>query len=77
MRIFRISTPARGLSSQAAESTYNQYLLVDDEPLLFSHRKFRCSRRSQEAVARILRWNASFAGFLFAFGGRSSVRAFK
>ncbi len=64
--IFRISTPVASIVAGGG-ITYNQYLLVDDEPLLFHTGKRRMFPQVQEAVARILplerlRW-ISFSHF--------------
>jgi len=64
-RIFRISTPVASIAGGGF--TYNQYLLVDDEPLLFHTGKRHMFSQVQEAVARILplerlRW-ISFSHF--------------
>jgi flavorubredoxin len=63
--IFRISTLVASIAGGGI--TYNQYLLVDDEPLLFHTGKRRMFPQVQEAVARILplerlRW-ISFSHF--------------
>jgi flavorubredoxin len=63
--IFRISTPVTSIAGGGI--TYNQYLLVDDEPLLFHTGKRRMFPQVQEAVARVLplerlRW-ISFSHF--------------
>ena len=63
--IFRISTPVTSIAGGSI--TYNQYLLVDDEPLLFHTGKRRMFPQVQETVARILplgrlRW-ISFSHF--------------
>jgi len=64
-RIFRISTPVPSVAGGGI--TYNQYLLVDDEPLLFHTGKRRMFSQVQEALARVLplehlRW-ISFSHF--------------
>ena len=64
--IFRISTPVASIVAGGG-ITYNQYLLVDDEPLLFHTGKRRMFPQVQEAVARVLplerlRW-ISFSHF--------------
>jgi flavorubredoxin len=63
--IFRISTPVPSISGGGI--TYNQYLLVDDEPLLFHTGKRRMFPQVREAVTRVLplerlRW-ISFSHF--------------
>jgi flavorubredoxin len=63
--IFRISTPVASIAGGGI--TYNQYLLVDDEPLLFHTGKRRMFSQVQEAVAHVLplehlRW-ISFSHF--------------
>ena len=50
--IFRISTLVASIAGGGI--TYNQYLLVDDEPLLFHTGKRRMFSQVQEAVARVL-----------------------
>ena len=63
--IFRISTPVASIAGGGI--TFNQYLLVDDEPLLFHTGKRRMFSEVSNAVARILplerlRW-ISFSHF--------------
>ena len=63
--IFRISTPVDSIAGGGI--TYNQYLIVDDEPLLFHTGKRRMFPQVQAAIARImplerLRW-ISFSHF--------------
>jgi flavorubredoxin len=63
--IFRISTPVASIAGEGI--TYNQYLLIDDEPLLFHTGKRRMFSEVQNAVARVLplqrlRW-LSFSHF--------------
>jgi flavorubredoxin len=63
--VFRISTPVPSIAGGGI--TYNQYLLVDDEPLLFHTGKRRMFPQVREAVARVLplerlRW-ISFSHF--------------
>lgn len=63
--IFRISTPVASIAGGGI--TYNQYLLIDDEPLLFHTGKRRMFSEVQNAVARVLplqrlRW-LSFSHF--------------
>jgi flavorubredoxin len=63
--IFRISTPVASIAGGGI--TYNQYLLVDDEPLLFHTGKRRMFPQVREVVARVLplerlRW-ISFSHF--------------
>lgn len=63
--IFRISTPVNSIAGGGI--TYNQYLIVDDEPLLFHTGKRRMFPQVQAAVARVmplerLRW-ISFSHF--------------
>jgi hypothetical protein len=63
--IFRISTPVASIAGGGI--TYNQYLLVDDEPLLFHTGKRQMFSQVQAGVARILpverlRW-ISFSHF--------------
>ena len=63
--IFRISTPVDSIAGGGI--TYNQYLIVDDEPLLFHTGKRRMFPQVQAAVARVmplerLRW-ISFSHF--------------
>jgi flavorubredoxin len=50
--IFRISTPVASIAGGGI--TYNQYLLVDDEPLLFHTGKRRMFSQAREAVAHVL-----------------------
>jgi flavorubredoxin len=64
-RIFRISTAVPSIAGGGI--TFNQYLLVDDQPLLFHTGKRRMFPQVQEAVARVLplerlRW-ISFSHF--------------
>jgi flavorubredoxin len=59
--IFRISMPVASIAGDGI--TYNQYLIVDDEPLLFHTGKRRMFPQVQAALARImplerLRWVA-------------------
>jgi flavorubredoxin len=63
--IFRISTPVSSVVGGGI--TYNQYLIVDDEPLLFHTGKRRMFPQVQAALARVmplkrLRW-ISFSHF--------------
>jgi flavorubredoxin len=63
--IFRISTPVASIAGDGI--TYNQYLLVDDEPLLFHTGKRAMYSQVQAAVASVLpldrlRW-ISFSHF--------------
>ena len=63
--IFRISTPVDSIAGGAI--TYNQYLIVDDEPLLFHTGKRRMFSQVQAAVSKVmplqrLRW-ISFSHF--------------
>ena len=63
--IFRISTPVASIAGEGI--TYNQYLLVDDEPLLFHTGKRRMFPQVREAVGCVLplerlRW-ISFSHF--------------
>jgi hypothetical protein len=63
--IFRISTPVASIAGGGI--TYNQYLLVADEPLLFHTGKRRMFPQVREVVARVLplerlRW-ISFSHF--------------
>jgi flavorubredoxin len=63
--IFRISTPVGSIAGGGI--TYNQYLIVDDEPLLFHTGKRRMFQQVQAAVTRVmplerLRW-ISFSHF--------------
>ena len=63
--IFRISTPVDSIAGGGI--TYNQYLIVDDEPLLFHTGKRRMFPQVQAAVTRVmplerLRW-ISFSHF--------------
>src|SRR6266581_1848382 len=63
--IFRISVPFS--ASVGGGITYNQYLIVDDEPLLFHTGKRRMFSQVQAALARVmplerLRW-ISFSHF--------------
>ena len=63
--IFRISTPVASIAGGGI--TYNQYLIVDDEPLLFHTGKRRMFPQVQAALARVmplerLRW-ISFSHF--------------
>ena len=63
--IFRISTPVDSIAGGGI--TYNQYLIVDDEPLLFHTGKRRMFPQVQAALARVmplarLRW-ISFSHF--------------
>src|ERR1700730_10968582 len=50
--IFRISTPVDSIAGGGI--TYNQYLIVDDEPLLFHTGKRRMFSQVQAGVARVL-----------------------
>lgn len=50
--IFRISTPAPAIGGGGI--TYNQYLIVDDEPLLFHTGKRRMFPQVHEAIARVM-----------------------
>ena len=54
--IFRISTAVASIAGGGI--TYNQYLLVDEEPLLFHTGKRRMFSQVHEAVAQSCRWNA-------------------
>ena len=63
--IFRISTPVASIAGGGI--TYNQYLLVDDQPLLFHTGKRAMFSQVREAIARVLpldrlRW-ISFSHF--------------
>jgi flavorubredoxin len=63
--IFRITTPVTSITGGGI--TYNQYLLVDDEPLLFHTGKRRMFPQVREAMSRVLplerlRW-ISFSHF--------------
>ena len=63
--IFRISTPVDSIAGGGI--TYNQYLIVDDEPLLFHTGKRRMFPQVAAAVTRVmplerLRW-ISFSHF--------------
>jgi len=50
--IFRISTAVASIAGGGI--TYNQYLLVDEEPLLFHTGKRRMFSQVHEAVAHVL-----------------------
>jgi flavorubredoxin len=50
--IFRISTPVPSIAGGGI--TYNQYLLVDDQPLLFHTGKRAMFPQVREAIARVL-----------------------
>jgi len=50
--IFRISTPVGSIAGGGI--TYNQYLIVDDEPLLFHTGKRRMFPQVQAAVTRVM-----------------------
>src|SRR5262249_7739756 len=50
--IFRISTPVASIAGGGI--TYNQYLLVDDQPLLFHTGKRAMFSQVREAIARVL-----------------------
>src|SRR5215469_244340 len=63
--IFRISTPVASIAGGGI--TFNQYLLVDDEPLLFHTGQRAMFPQVREAIARVLpldrlRW-ISFSHF--------------
>jgi hypothetical protein len=51
--IFRVSTP--GAMDGIGDFTFNQYLVVDDEPLLFHTGLRRLFPAVRDAVARVLR----------------------
>jgi flavorubredoxin len=51
--IYRISTPVASIAGGGI--TYNQYLIVDDEPLLFHTGKRRMFPQVQAALARVMR----------------------
>jgi hypothetical protein len=59
-RIFRISTPVTSIAGGGI--TYNQYLLVDDEPHTFTPENGACFRRYRRPSPASSRWNAC-AGF--------------
>jgi flavorubredoxin len=50
--IFRISTPVDSIAGGGI--TYNQYLIVDDEPLLFHTGKRRMFPQVRAAAARVM-----------------------
>jgi len=66
--IFRISTAVASIAGGGI--TYNQYLLVDDEPLLFHTGKRRMFSQVQEAVAQVFAAGTPALDLFLAFRGR-------
>jgi hypothetical protein len=54
--IFRLSVPVASIAGGGI--TYNQYLLLDDEPLLFHTGKRAMFSQVQTSISRICHWNA-------------------